>query len=97
GDMYISGGENVYPAEVEKVLKDHPDIQDAAVRGEPHDKWGECGHAFIITTPGAHLTEADVRSHCKDSLAKYKCPSRISFRKEFPRTSLGKVRKTELS
>ncbi len=96
GDMYISGGENVYPAEVEKILKDHPDIQDAAVRGEPHETWGESGHAFIITTPGTHMTEADVWTYCRHTLAKYKWPSRISFRKTFPRTSLGKIRKAEL-
>ncbi len=96
GDMYISGGENVYPAEVEKVLKAHPDIQDAAVKGEPHDKWGECGHAFVIITPGSRLTKADLLDICKKELAGFKCPSRISFRKTFPRTSLGKVRKADL-
>ena len=96
GDMYISGGENVYPAEVEKVLKAHPDIQDAAVKGEPHEKWGECGHAFVITTPGSHLTKTDVLDICKKALAGFKCPFRISFRKTFPRTSLGKVRKADL-
>lgn len=97
GDMYISGGENVYPAEVEKVLKAHPDIQDAAVKGEPHDKWGECGHAFIIKTPGSQLTKTDVLEICKKALAGFKCPARISFRETFPRTSLGKVRKADLN
>ncbi|HKL01389.1 MAG TPA: AMP-binding protein [Desulfotignum sp.] len=96
GDMYISGGENVYPAEVEKVLKAHPKIQDAAVKGEPHEKWGECGHAFVITTPESQLSKADVLDICKKALAGFKCPARISFRKTFPRTSLGKVRKTDL-
>lgn len=96
GDVYISGGENVYPAEIEKHLKTHPDIQDVAVRGEPHDTWGECGHAFIITRPGADLTEADVRAFCEGALARYKWPARISFRETFPRTSLGKVRKAAL-
>ncbi len=96
GDMYISGGENVYPAEVEKVLKAHPEIQDAAVKGESHDKWGECGHAFVITIPGSQLTKADVLGICKKELAGFKCPSRISFRTAFSRTSLGKVRKADL-
>ncbi|MCF8092184.1 MAG: AMP-binding protein [Desulfotignum sp.] len=96
GDMYISGGENVYPAEVEKLLKTHPDIKDVAVRGEPHDTWGECGHAFIIPEPGACLTQADILSWCRGKLAKFKWPARISFRNKFPRTSLGKVRKPDL-
>jgi fatty-acyl-CoA synthase len=94
--VYISGGENVYPAEIEKHLKSHPDIQDVAVRGEPHDTWGECGHAFIISRPGTRLTDADVRAFCKGALARYKWPARVSFRQEFPRTSLGKVRKADL-
>ncbi len=96
GDVYISGGENVYPAEIEKYLKTHPDIRDVAVRGEPHDTWGECGHAFIIAKPGAFLTESDVRAFCEGALARYKWPARISFCKSFPLTSLGKVRKAEL-
>jgi fatty-acyl-CoA synthase len=96
GDVYISGGENVYPAEIEKHLKTHPDIQDVAVRGEPHDTWGECGHAFVIAKPGTCLTEADVRAFCEGALARYKWPARISFCKSFPLTSLGKVRKAEL-
>jgi fatty-acyl-CoA synthase len=96
GDVYISGGENVYPAEIEKHLKTHPDIQDVAVRGEPHDTWGECGHAFIIARQGACLTETDVREHCDGALARFKWPARISFCQSFPRTSLGKVRKAEL-
>jgi fatty-acyl-CoA synthase len=96
GDMYISGAENVYPAEIEKYLKTHPDILDAAVRGEPHDTWGECGHAFIIPRPGSLLTESDVLAYCNGALARYKRPARVSFRQEFPRTSLGKVRKADL-
>lgn len=96
GDMYISGGENVYPAEVEKVLKDHPLIEDVSVRGEPHDTWGECGHAFVIPVQGSGLTEAGVIEACEGRLARYKWPARISFCSEFPRTSLGKVRKADL-
>lgn len=96
GDMYISGGENVYPAEVEKFIKTHPDIQDVAIKGEPHEIWGECGHAFIIPVPGVCLTKADVLAFCRQGLAKYKWPAQISFREDFPRTSLGKVRKADL-
>lgn len=97
GDMYISGGENVYPAEVEKVLKAHPEIEDVAVRGEPHETWGECGHAFVIPKAGAGLTREDVLAACDGSLAKYKWPARVTFKSDFPRTSLGKVRKAELN
>ena len=97
GDMYISGGENVYPAEVEKILKRHPKIEDVAVKGVPDELWGEKGHAFVIVSPGATLTQEDVIAMCHGKLAKYKWPKRVSFKSEFPRTSLGKVRKGELS
>jgi fatty-acyl-CoA synthase len=94
--MYISGGENVYPAEVEKTLKQHPQIEDVAVKGVPDDKWGETGHAFVILLPGASLTQDDVVAFCKDKLAKYKCPKKVSFKSQFPTTSLGKIQKAEL-
>ncbi len=96
GDMYISGGENVYPAEVEKTLKLHPDIEDVAIVGMPDETWGEVGHAFVIPAPGAALTEEDVIAVCEGKLAKYKWPKKVTFRTEFPRTSLGKIRKGEL-
>ena len=96
GDMYISGGENVYPAEVEKILKLHPAIEDVAVVGMPDETWGETGHAFVIPATGALLTEEDVIAICEGKLAKYKWPKKVTFRTEFPRTSLGKIRKGEL-
>lgn len=96
GDMYISGGENVYPAEVEKVLKEHPMIDDAAVKGVLDDKWGETGHAFVIPVKGAKINEADVIGACQNKLAKYKWPHKVSFLEQFPRTSLGKIRKNLL-
>lgn len=96
GDMYISGGENVYPAEVEKVLKSHPGIEEVAVKGMPDPTWGEAGHAFVIKSPDAQLTEADVISACNGKLAKYKWPRKVTFLSDFPRTSLGKVRKNDL-
>jgi fatty-acyl-CoA synthase len=92
-DMYISGGENVYPAEVERVLRDHPDVEDVAVIGEPEEKWGEVGHAFIIAREGASLNEEDVIAFCRTRLAAYKLPRKITFCASFPRTPLGKVRK----
>ncbi len=96
GDMYISGGENVYPAEVEKILKLHPDIEDAAVKGIPDETWGEAGHAFVIPSPGKTVTQDDIISMCRSKLAKYKWPKRVTCRTQFPRTSLGKVKKGEL-
>ncbi|MFC1863654.1 class I adenylate-forming enzyme family protein [Thermodesulfobacteriota bacterium] len=95
-DMFISGGENIYPAEIEKVLKDHPKIEDIAVIGRPDEIWGEVGHAFVIVRPGADLDEKEIMEFCEGRLARYKWPKMISFRDEFPRTSLGKVRKVQL-
>ncbi len=96
GDMYISGGENVYPAEVEKILKAHPQIEDVAVKGMFDETWGEVGHAFVILAPGADLTESDVIDLCRGKLAKYKWPKQVTFKSEFPRTSLGKAQKAAL-
>ncbi|MCF6245728.1 MAG: AMP-binding protein [Desulfobacula sp.] len=96
GDMYISGGENVYPAEVERILKLHPDIEDVAVVGIPDDIWGETGHAFVIVASGAKLNQDDVLAMCHGKLAKYKWPVKVTFKSKFPRTSLGKVRKGAL-
>jgi fatty-acyl-CoA synthase len=95
-DMYISGGENVYPAEVERVLRGHPDIDDVAVVGVPDEIWGETGHAFIILKPGSCLCTDDVAQFCDEKLARYKWPKKTTFCKDFPCTSLGKVRKVLL-
>ncbi|UCF83684.1 MAG: long-chain fatty acid--CoA ligase [Desulfobacteraceae bacterium] len=92
-DMYISGGENVYPAEAERVLKEHPDIADVAVVGVPDETWGETGHAFVILKPGSCLCTEDVAKFCNGKLARYKWPKKVTFCRDFPRTSLGKVRK----
>ena len=92
-DMYISGGENVYPAQVEKVLSQHPDIEDVAIAGLPDPVWGETGVAFIIAKPGRTLNPAELLDMCDGKLAKYKWPRKVVFCDEFPRTSLGKVRK----
>ncbi len=92
-DMFISGGENVYPAEVERVLKQHSDVEEAAVLGMPDSKWGETGYAFVILSESSLLTGAELLEYCKQGLAAYKVPRRIAFMEEFPRTPLGKVRK----
>ena len=96
GDMYISGGENVYPAEVEKILKSHSEIEEVAVVGIPDETWGETGHAFIITSAKSSLKEKDIIAICHDKLAKYKWPKKVTFKSEFPRTSLGKIKKGDL-
>ena len=95
-DMYISGGENVYPAEVERVLREHPQIEDVAIKGTPDPKWGEVGHAFVIPKAEQTLDPQELLKWCEGRLARYKWPKRVTMRREFPRTSLGKVRKREL-
>ncbi len=95
-DMYISGGENVYPAEIEKVLRQHPDIEEVAVVGVADREWGEVGHAFVKVKAGARLLPEAVLAFCEGRLARYKWPRHVSFVEEFPRTSLGKIRKALL-
>lgn len=92
-DMYISGGENVYPAEVEAVLASHPDVLDAAVVGVPDSRWGECGVAYIVLRPGATAMGDEIASHCAVRLAAFKRPARILFVETIPRTASGKVQK----
>ncbi|MCA1959414.1 MAG: long-chain fatty acid--CoA ligase [Desulfomonile sp.] len=96
-DMYISGGENVYPAEVERVLREHPEIEDIAIVGIPDETWGEVGHAYVIRKAGSTLIDEEVIAFCSGRLARYKWPKKVTFAKEFPRTSLGKVRKQLLA
>jgi len=95
-DMYITGGENVYPAEVERILREHPDIEDIAVVGVPDERWGEVGKAFVVPKQGSNLRPEDIIGYCGEHMAKFKCPKKISFCQALPRTSLGKVRKREL-
>jgi fatty-acyl-CoA synthase len=95
-DMYITGGENVYPAEVERILREHLGIEDIAVIGVPDERWGEVGQAFVIPKKGTSLRAEDIVGFCSEHMAKFKCPKKVSFCEEFPRTSLGKVRKREL-
>lgn len=93
-EMYISGGENVYPAEVENVLAHHPAVLEAAVIGVPDAKWGEVGCAFVMLRPGRTAPNgADIIAFCRARLAAYKTPVRIEFVEDFPRTAAGKVRK----
>jgi acyl-CoA synthetase (AMP-forming)/AMP-acid ligase II len=95
-DMIISGGMNVYPAEVEAVLEQHPAVFDVAVFGIPSEQWGEQVHATVVLAPGASLLAADVIAYARQRLAGYKCPGSVSFASELPRTGSGKLLKREL-
>lgn len=95
-DMIISGGFNVYPLEVEHALARHPSVTDAAVFGIPDDKWGETVAAAVVVRPGATVTEADLRTHCKALLAGFKCPQKFDFLDELPRNSAGKLLRRKL-
>jgi fatty-acyl-CoA synthase len=95
-DMYISGGENVYPAEVERILAGHPSVAEAAVIGVPHERWGEVGRAIVVLRPGTAATEDELREHCRASLAKFKVPVSVVFAASLPRNPTGKLLKPEL-
>jgi fatty-acyl-CoA synthase len=93
-DMFISGGENVYPAEIENVLAAHADILEAAVVAVPDEKWGEVGCAFMMAQPGREIpADADVMAYCREHLAPYKVPKQYVRVPDFPRTAAGKVQK----
>ena len=95
-NMYISGGENVYPTEVEKFLRTHPEIADVAIIGVPDEKWGESGKAFVVRAAGSQLTAADILAFCKGNLAKFKIPKYISFLPELPKGDTGKIDRKQL-
>ena len=95
-DMIISGGMNIYPAEIEAALEQHPGIFDIAVFGIPSEQWGEQVHATIVLAPGTSLSEADVIAYAREHLAAYKCPRSVAFAGELPRTGSGKLLKREL-
>jgi fatty-acyl-CoA synthase len=95
-DMYISGGENVYPAEVESVLHQLAAVAEAAVIGIPSEQWGETGMAIIAVKPGQTLSEADIRAHCEANLARFKRPHLIKLVDALPRNATGKIHKPTL-
>jgi long-chain acyl-CoA synthetase len=95
-DMIVTGGENVYPAEVENVVLSHPAVADAAVIGVPDDKWGETVKAIVVLVPGASLDEAGIIAHCREHLAHYKCPTSVDGTDALPRNPSGKILKREL-
>lgn len=95
-DMYISGGENVYPAEVENALYQLPEIAEAAIIGVPNERWGEVGLAVLALKPGTSIDRAAVVAHCVERLAKFKIPNDIAIVEALPRNATGKVLKREL-
>jgi fatty-acyl-CoA synthase len=95
-DMYISGGENVYPAEVEDVIMSFDKVADVGVIGVPDKKWGEIGMAVVVKKPDTELTENEVIEFCKGKLAKYKIPKKVTFIDVLPRTATGKILKKNL-
>ena len=96
-DMIVSGGENVFPAEVEDLLAGHPDILEAAVIGVDDEEFGQRLKAIVVRRPGAKLTASDVKQHVRQHLARYKVPRTVVFVDALPRTTTGKVRRIDLS
>ena len=95
-DMIISGGVNIYPAEIEHALEHHDDVLEAAVFGIPSEEWGESVHAVVVARPGAELGSGSVTAYARERLAGYKVPRSVSFVDEIPKTGSGKILKREL-
>jgi len=95
-DMFISGGENVYPVEIENVLYRHPAVHMCAVVGLPDPKWGEVGLACVVLKPGATATADELLAHMQSHLAKYKVPRRVEFVDALPLSGMGKILKRDL-
>ena len=95
-DMYISGGENVYPAEVESVLAAHPAVVEAAVLGVPDDRWGEVGRAVVVVRSGHEVEPDELIAWCRERLARYKIPRDVVFVDALPRSAMNKILKREL-
>ncbi len=95
-DMYISGGENVYPVEVERVLSEHPAVREVAVIGIPDEKWGEVGRAYVALASGRTATSDDLLRLCAEKLAKFKIPREICFLEDLPKGDSGKILKRRL-
>jgi len=95
-NMFISGGENVYPAEIEKFLYTHPLIQEVAVIGVPDEKWGEVGKAYIKLKEGASISPDELKKYCEGNLARYKIPKYFEIIEEIPKSETGKINKKAL-
>jgi acyl-CoA synthetase (AMP-forming)/AMP-acid ligase II len=94
--MYISGGSNVYPREIEEALLLHPAVVEACIVGLLHEKWGEAGVAVLVLEPGATATSEELLAHLDGKVAKYKWPARFAFWPELPKSGYGKVTKREV-
>lgn len=94
-DMIVSGGENIYPNEVEEVLRAHPSVSDVAVVGTPDERWGEAVTAIVEIVPGAQLVPAELREFARQRIAAYKCPKEIEIRETLPRTASGKIQRAK--
>ena len=94
--MIVSGGENVYPAEVENAIYAHPKVADVAVIGVPEQKWGEAVKACVVVKEGEELTEAEVIAHAREHIAGYKCPKSVDFIPALPRNPSGKILRKDL-
>ena len=92
----MSGGENIYPAEVENCLMSHPDIADVAVIGVPSDKWGETVKALVVRREGSDPDEKEIMAFAKERIASYKCPTSVDWIDALPRNPSGKILKREL-
>jgi long-chain acyl-CoA synthetase len=95
-DMIVTGGENVYPAEVENVLARHPDVADVAVVGVPDEQWGEAVMAVVVPRPGCELTGDELVAFARDHLGGYKLPKSVAFTEVLPRNPSGKLLKREI-
>jgi fatty-acyl-CoA synthase len=94
--MFISGGENVYPAEIERVLYKHPAVQMCAVLGVADPEWGEVGTACVVLTEDADVGEEELIAHMGEHLARYKVPKKVVFMPELPLSGMGKILKRDL-
>jgi fatty-acyl-CoA synthase len=92
-DVIISGGENISSVEVEGVLLRHPEVQEVALVGLPHERWGEAPHAFVVLKAGATVSAEDIRRFARDNLAHFKAPHGVTFLTELPKTATGKIQK----
>jgi long-chain acyl-CoA synthetase len=95
-DLIISGGYNVYPRDIEEVFFEHPKVMEATAIGIPHPKRGEAVKVFVVLKEGQRATTEELKSYCQDKLAKYKWPTQIEFRKDLPKTNVGKILKKDL-
>ncbi len=95
-DLIISGGENIYPAEIERVLAEHPSVAELTVVGVPDEKWGEVPKVVAVTATGQRVDEAELLSYCRERLASYKCPKSVDVVQELPRNASGKILKRDI-